>query len=232
MSDRPDRENNEYGEKKGKRHPQLELYLAARSEWTERYRDFIHTNQLLRRLVGLLGACCVLLIVGLIVVGTQAKTIPFVVELDELGSYRGIGPVESTDFADDRLLRAQLIEIVRSWRTVVGDRTAQKAMVERAHALARGAASERLREDFRERAPFEVMRKRTIEVEITSVMTRGDKTFDVTWREHARTLEGRRVGTRGFRGVFEAEFDPDYEPDFSNPLGIFITRISFTEPIQ
>jgi type IV secretion system protein TrbF len=212
--------------------PWVELYVAARSEWTERYRDFIYATVFWRRVAFAAMGVSALLGVGLIVVGSQSKMIPFVVKVDEMGTIAYAGPLDPTDWDDERLYRAQLASFITNWRTIVGDRSAQKTFLERTHALARGAAGERLREYYREVSPFDVMRKRTIEVEVTSMLRRGEKTFEATWRERARTLEGHLVTSRNFRGVFELEAGEPSPKNFANPLGLFVTRLSWTEPTQ
>ncbi len=218
--------------KKKDESPWVELYIAARQEWTERYRDFIHATVFWRRAAFASFGLSALLAVGLIIVGSQSKMIPFVVEVDQLGTIAYAGPLDPTDWDDERLYRAQLASFISTWRSIVGDRTAQKALLARTHALARGAAGERLREYYRESSPFDVMRKRTIEVSVTSMLRRGEKTFEATWRERARTLEGRLATSRNFRGVFELEAEEPSTDDFENPLGLFVTRLSWTEPTQ
>ena len=218
--------------KKHDENPWTELYVAARSEWTERYGDFIHATIFWRRVAFASLGLSAVLSVGLIIVGSQSKMIPFVVKVDEIGTIAYAGPLDATGWDDERLYNAQLASFISSWRTVVGDRTAQKTLLERTHALARGAAGERLREYYRDVSPFDVMRKRTIEVEVSSILRRGEKTFEATWRERARTLEGHLVTSRHFRGVFELEADEPSTKNFENPIGLFVTRLSWTEPIR
>ena len=212
--------------------PWTELYVAARTEWTERFGDVIHAAIYWRRVAFSSMGLSAMLAAGLIFVSTQSKTIPFVVKVDEVGTIAYAGPLDSTGWDDERLYNAQLASFITSWRTVVGDRTAQKTLLERTHALARGAAGERLREYYREVSPFEVMRKRTIEVEVSSILRLGEKAFEATWRERARTLEGHLVTSRYFRGVFELEADEPSTKNFENPIGLFVTRLSWTEPIR
>ena len=207
----------------------VDPYTAARTEWTERYSDFIYATIFWRRIAfGAIGVAGILA-GGLIAVAMQAKTVPFVVQVDGIGTISGAGPAEAATFDDQILYRAQLATFLRDWRTVVGDRSAQKGFVEKAHATVRGAATERLREAYAAASPFDVMQKQTVELELLSILVRGEDTLEAIWRERSRTLEGRPLGLRYYRGVFEFERDADADPNFLNPLAIFVERFSFTE---
>jgi len=207
----------------------VDPYTAARQEWTERYSDFIYATILWRRATFAMAGVSAVLAVSLVVLSSQSKTELFVVKVDDLGTVASVGRIGETSLEDRVLYRAQLATFIRDWRTVVGDQTAQKQLVARAHALVRGAAAARLQEEYQASSPFESMKKATLEVELSSIVDRGDRTFEVIWRERVRALDGRLLGIRGYRGIFELSRAPDFKPDFLNGLGIHIVRLSYTE---
>ena len=60
-------------------------YLAARDEWNERYRDLIVAARNWRLLAVTTSAVALVAVLGLIVIGTKPKVIPYIVAVDNLG---------------------------------------------------------------------------------------------------------------------------------------------------
>ncbi len=209
--------------------PYVANYHAARREWNERYGDLIQAKRDWQlTAVGTL-ALAALLALGLIWQGAQSRIVPYVVEVDELGQLAAVGPAERSAPADSRILRAQVASFVTSSRSVIADRTAQKRLLEQVYAFVAGAAQTFLDEYYGKRSPFDVMKERTISVDVGPILELSDETFQVQWREIARSLEGRVVARKTFQGIFTVRVDPPRTENRTNPLGIFITHISWTE---
>ncbi len=209
--------------------PYVANYHAARREWNERYGDLVQAKRDWQlTAVGTL-VLAALLALGLIWQGAQSRIVPYVVEVDELGQLAAVGPAERSAPADSRILRAQVASFVTNSRSVIADRTAQKRLLEQVYAFVAGAAQTFLDEYYGKRSPFDVMKDRTISVDVGPILELSDETFQVQWREIARSLEGRVVGRKTFQGIFTVRVDPPRTEKRTNPLGIFITHISWTE---
>jgi len=109
-------------------------YLAARDEWNERYRDLIVAARNWRLLAVTTSAVALVAVLGLIVIGTKPKVIPYIVAVDNLGKVVSQGTAVQASVADDRLKRAALWSWVQDWRMVSSDATVEKNAVERVYA--------------------------------------------------------------------------------------------------
>ena len=79
--------------------------------------------------------------VGFVWLSAQHKIVPYVVEVDSLGSARAIKPAEpSGQPADERIVRYLLPAFLRGARQVMTDRIAMKKGLEHVYAYARGSA--------------------------------------------------------------------------------------------
>ena len=101
-------------------------YLAARDEWNERYRDLIVAARNWRLLAVTTSAVALVAVLGLIVIGTKPKVIPYIVAVDNLGKVVSQGTAVQASVADDRLKRAALWSWVQDWRMVSSDATVEK----------------------------------------------------------------------------------------------------------
>jgi type IV secretion system protein VirB5 len=102
-------------------------------------------------------------------------------------------------------------------------------MLDQVYGFVAGAAQTFLDDYYGKRSPFDVMKDRTISVDIGAILELSDKSFQLQWRETARSLEGRVMGRKTFQGIFTVRVDPPRTENRTNPLGIFITHISWTE---
>ncbi len=214
---------------KSPENPYVAQYHAARREWNERYGDLIQAKRDWQLTAFGSLVLAALLALGLIWQGAQSRIVPYVVEVDELGHLAAVGPADRSAPADSRILRAQVASFVTSSRSVIADRTAQKRMLDQVYAFVAGAAQTFLDDYYGKRSPFDVMKDRTISVDVGPILELSDETFQVQWRETARSLEGRVVGRKTFQGIFTVRVDPPRTEKRTNPLGIFITHISWTE---
>src|SRR5438552_8120822 len=102
-------------------------YVEARREWNDRYLDLVQARRWWQiaavaelALAGVLGG-------GLVALGLQHKTVPYVVEVDALGAAIAVKPVEAAGRpTDERIVRYQLAALIRGTRGVMTDRVAMK----------------------------------------------------------------------------------------------------------
>lgn len=84
-------------------------YLAARQEWTERYGSYVKAAAAWR-VVGILSLA--LALVGFsyaLYLSTQVRLVPYIVEVDRLGTSVASGFPEQIEYADARVVRATLV---------------------------------------------------------------------------------------------------------------------------
>ena len=99
-------------------------YLAARQEWTERYGSYVRAASAWR-LVGIVSLSLATLSTGYALYqSTEVKLVPYIVEVDKLGTAVTAGTPQQIEYADPRVVRAtparvfdrEALNAVRRWR--------------------------------------------------------------------------------------------------------------------
>src|SRR5262252_3747839 len=184
------------------RPPETSPYLAARREWDERYGNLItraknwRTAAFLALLIAIAETC------GLIVLSMRAKTVPYVVAIDNLGRVLAAGPADQASRADDRLKRAALFQWMSDLRTVTTDGVAQRKAIDRVYSMiANGSPAQvEIGDFYRNDPPFDRAQKRTVEVDVKAVFPVSDRTYQVEWTEIVRGLSGQIESQDNWKG--------------------------------
>ena len=80
--------------------------------------------------------------------------------------------------------------------------------------------------------PFTIAEKKTVAVQVDSILQLSPRSYQVRWTEEQRDLNGVAVGTPShWEAVLQTEVAPPISNDaiVSNPLGFYVTQISWTE---
>lgn len=208
-------------------------YLAARREWMERYGDYIQSaNQW--RLVGIGSLLITALAVGgMVYSASQNHYIPYVVQVDRLGTAVPAGRADVAARADTRIVRAQLARWIGNTRAVFVDAAAQRAAIDEAYAMISrsGSSYKVLTDHFRSNDPFERATKETVTIEVQTVLPVGGDTWRVEWTETIRGRNGEVQQTNEWQAAITVLISPpnDELTILKNPLGIYVTEFSWTK---
>ncbi len=207
-------------------------YLAARQEWTERYGSYVRAAAAWR-VVGILGLSIAL--VGFayaLYVSSQVRLVPYIVEVDRLGTAVMAGFPEQIEYADVRVVRATLGNFVASFRSVTPDAVVQKQYIDRTYALLRmpDPATEKINSWFRGNPPFEKAKAATVSVEVNNVVALSNHSYQVDWTEYERDRKGKETGTRRYRGIATVSLTtPQDEATIRlNPIGLYVRDFDWT----
>ena len=121
-------------------------YINAREEWLERYGSYISRAAQWR-----MAAFMALLIAGLSITGNviqarQVKTVPYIVEVDNLGKAAVVARADRASATPKRLIQSSIAACISDWRTVTADVELQRRMIERLSFFTAGSAKGVLRE--------------------------------------------------------------------------------------
>lgn len=207
-------------------------YLAARQEWTERYGSYVKAAAAWR-LVGILSLSMALIGFGYaLYVSTQVKLVPYIVEVDRLGTPVMSGFPEQIEYADVRVVRATLGNFVASFRSITPDAIVQKQYIDRTYALLRmpDPATEKINSWFRSSSPFEKAKLATVSVEVNNVVALSNHSYQVDWTEYERDRKGKEMGTRRYRGIATVSLTtPQDEATIRlNPIGLYVRDFDWT----
>lgn len=207
-------------------------YLAARQEWNERYGSYVRAAAAWR-IVGITGmALAVIATSYALYQSTQVKLVPYIIEVDKLGSAVTAGFPQQIEYADARVVRATLAGFVSNFRSVSPDTAVQKQYIDRTYALLRTAdpATEKVNAWFRANSPFNKARTATVSIEVSNVVALSNQSYQIDWAEIERDRRGKELSTRRFRGVATVVLTPpqDEQTIRLNPIGLYLRDFDWT----
>jgi type IV secretion system protein TrbF len=204
-------------------------YLSARREWNERYGDYIARARSWRWAAFAALAASLVLAIGVVWQAAQSKVVPYVVEVDKLGDAVAVTRADRAATTDVRVVKAQLATWIVDVRSVSSDPLAQKSALAGSYAMTAATATIFLNDYYREHSPFG--QNRTVAVSVDAVLPVSKQTYQLQWSEDARDLQGRDLGATHWLASVTVAFDPptDERGILSNPLGLYITGISWTQ---
>lgn len=204
-------------------------YLSARREWNERYGDYIARARSWRWAAFAALAISLVLAIGVVWQAAQNKVVPYVVEVDKLGDAVAVARADRASTADVRVIKAQLAAWIVDVRSVSSDPLAQKSALSRSYVMTAATATIFLNDYYRQHSPFGELR--TVAVSVDAVLPVSKQTYQLQWSEDARDLQGRDLATTHWLASVTVAFDPptDERGILSNPLGLYITGINWTQ---
>lgn len=207
-------------------------YLAARQEWNERYGSYVRAAHTWR-IVGVTGM--VMAVIGFsyaLFQSTQVKLVPYIVEVDKLGTAASIGFPQQIEYADPRVVRATLGSFVSNFRSVTPDAVVQKQYIDRTYALLRTSdpATEKVNSWFRTNSPFDKARNATISIEVNNVVALSPQSWQLDWTEFERDRKGKETGVRRFRGIATVTLTAPQDEAIIrlNPIGLYLRDFDWT----
>ena len=207
-------------------------YLAARQEWSERYGSYVQSARAWR-IVGILGLT--MAVIGFsyaMYLSTQVKLVPYIVEVDKLGTSVTVGFPEQIEYADARVVRATLGNFVTSFRSITPDAVVQKQYIDRTYALLRTSdpSTQKINSWFRGNSPFEKAKTSTVAIEVNNIVALSNQTYQVDWTEYERDRKGKETAVRRFRGIATVTLTPPQDEGVIrlNPIGLYLRDFEWT----
>ena len=207
-------------------------YIAARMEWNERYGSYVKAAASWR-IVGITGM--LMAVIGFsyaLYQSTQVKLVPYIVEVDKLGTAATAGYPQQIEYADPRVVRATLGSFVTNFRSVTPDTVVQKQYIDRAYAHLRSSdpATEKVNAWFRSNSPFDRAREKTVAIEVNNIVPLSNQSYQVDWTEYERDRQGKEIATRRFRGIATVTLTPPQDEAVIrlNPIGLYLKDFDWT----
>lgn len=207
-------------------------YIAARMEWNERYGSYVKAASAWR-IVGITGM--LMAVIGFsyaLYQSTQVKLVPYIVEVDKLGTAATAGYPQQIEYADPRVVRATLGSFVTNFRSVTPDTVVQKQYIDRAYAHLRSSdpATEKVNAWFRSNSPFDRAREKTVAIEVNNIVPLSNQSYQIDWTEYERDRQGREIATRRFRGIATVTLTPPQDEAVIrlNPIGLYLKDFDWT----
>lgn len=210
-------------------------YIAARTEWNERYGDYIaQAKQWRITALAALGVALVA-VFGVAYIGAQARIVPYVVEVNKLGEQVGVTRADLARHNDPRIVKAQLGRWIVNWRSVTPDVAVQKRQVLEMYSyLSNGdPATVALNTYMQENSPFSRSATETVTVDLENILPLSGESWQIDWLETVRSRQGVVTQTKRWRASVTPAFrPPSTEQDIlKNPLGLFVKELSWSQQL-
>ena len=163
----------------------------------------------------------------------QSTVTPYIVEVDETGAAKAIGPATEPYAPTDAQIAHHLAGFISSVRSLSIDPVVVRENWLKAYTFAGPAAATTLSEYARDNDPFAEVGKRSVSVDVTSVVRASDDSFTVRWRETAYR-NGTETGQSTHTGVFSIVIDPPRTEEAlrANPLGLYVHGLNWSKDHQ
>ena len=211
-------------------------YLDARREWNERYGSYIKQAHNWRLSAFVLLGILIIAVSGLVMIGSQNKMVPYIIEVDKLGNINPVIVAEQIRHEDPRVIRAMISQFIINIRSVLVDSEAQGQILSHAYSMLsqQYPSTTMINEYFQKgKSPFRRSKEETVTIEISSVLPISKKTWQIEWRETIRDRTGREKETFRMKAVATITIIPpnDSEHIMKNPIGLFIKNLSWSKQI-
>lgn len=170
---------------------------------------------------------------GLVWRSTQSFVTPYVVELSTDGAVRAVGPADGTYVPSDAQIAFHLAAFIKNTRGVSIDPIVVRQNWLEAYAYATDRAAATLNEYARDHDPFSEVGKKSVSVDVSSVVRSSDDSFTVRWRETAYR-NGAEIGRTHHTATLSIVISQprDAETLHSNPLGLYVHGLNWSKDLQ
>ena len=163
---------------------------------------------------------------------TQSLVTPYVIELDTTGEVRAVKSTTANYKPSDAQIAYQLAEFIRNVRSVSIDPIVVRENWLRAYDFTTDKAALTLNEYARVNDPFTDVGRRSVAVDIASVVRSSEDSFELRWRETSY-LGGVQQKQQTFTAVLATVTDlpRDEATLHRNPLGIYVHGINWSKDL-
>lgn len=163
---------------------------------------------------------------------TQSMVTPYVIELESSGEVRTVKATVAGYEPTDAQIAYQLAGFIKNVRSVSIDPIVVRENWLDAYNYTTDKASLTLSDYAREHDPFADVGKRSVSVDIVSIVRSSDDSFDLRWRETS-FLSGVQQGQDTYSAVLSIVIEPprDEATLHRNPLGIYVHGINWSRDL-
>jgi type IV secretion system protein VirB5 len=170
---------------------------------------------------------------GLLWQSMRSRVVPYVVEVDRLGEARAVTPAEKDYRPTDPQIAWHLGRFISNVRSVSLDPVLMRENWMSAYDFATERGAQFLGDYARSANPFADVGRRTVSVQVTSVVRASDRSFQVKWNENAYE-RGNLTGTSRWTAILTVMLKPPKSADTlrKNPLGLYVDAIDWSRELD
>lgn len=208
-------------------------YQRAAQAWDDRIGSarIQARNWRLATLIAL--ALAFVLAAGLVWRSTQSIVTPYIVELSQDGAVRAVGPADGSYVPSDAQIAFHLAAFIKNTRGVSIDPIVVRQNWLEAYAYATDRGAVTLNEYARDHDPFSEVGKKSISVDVNSVVRSSDDSFTIRWREttYRNGAEIDRTTHTATLAIVISQ-PRDEATLHANPLGLYVHGLNWSKDLQ
>ena len=176
---------------------------------------------------------CALLAGGFIWQGAQASITPYVIEVDDRGGVKAVGPAQNSFEPSDAQIANQLARFIKNVRSVSIDPVVLRDNWLDAYSYATDKAALTLNTYANENDPFVDIGQRSVTVDVISIVRSSEDSFEVRWRE-TNFRNGAQLGSQSFTASLAIITKPptDAQTLHRNPLGLYVHGLNWSQDLK
>lgn len=163
----------------------------------------------------------------------QSRVVPYVVEVDRLGAAQAVVPADAAYQPTDPQIAWHLGRFIANVRARSLDPVLMRENWLSAYDFATERGALFLGEYARAANPFADVGRKTVSVQVTSVVRASDTSFQVKWTESGFE-RGSLAGTSRWTAMVTVKLKPPRAADVlrKNPLGLYIDAIDWSRELE
>ena len=211
--------------------------IAARNEFANAFGDLARGKRNWQVMAFALAGTLGVVSLAYVRLASSSRVVPYVVEVDRLGQIIAVGTAEQMATPDQRLMASQLAQFVRAIRTVLPASAAagQAEMIRSGYAFVAPEAAGFLNDYFANprNDPRVLGTRLTRQVNVAGVLrVPNSEVWRLQWTEVERSTQpGGPTRTTAWEGYATVKLMPPMTAEAvqSNPLGLYVTTINWTQ---
>lgn len=206
-------------------------YLRGRQEWNERYGSYINRAKNWRLAAfGSIGVSLILAL-GMVHMAGESKVEPYIVTIHD-GEAVAVGPAQAAPMPSHKIIEATLASFIQRLRIKWPDpELAQRFADETYGYVAKGTQAEQFL-DIYLRNKFSNPDDGVVgSPQVTSVSEIGKNIWQVDWKESITNADSTAPLVKNYQAILHVKVTPPTTEQqiLKNPLGIFVTQISWNQ---
>lgn len=163
----------------------------------------------------------------------QSRVVPYVVEVDQLGEARAVTPAEAEYRPTDPQIAWHLGRFIGNVRSRSLDPVLMRENWLAAYDFATDRGALFLNQYARAANPFAEVGRKTVSVQVTSVVRASDTSFQVKWTENEYE-RGSLTGTSRWTAMITVVIRPPRNAETlrKNPLGLYVEAIDWSRELE
>jgi type IV secretion system protein TrbF len=170
---------------------------------------------------------------GLLWQSVQSRVVPYVVEVDRLGGVRTVGPAITPYKPNDAQIAYFLARFITDVRSLSSDPVVVRNNWLEAYAYATDHGAAFLSNYAQKHDPFKAVGKRTVAVEVASVVRISNESFQVKWTERIYDQDAL-ASTDHWTAILSVvtRSPPNADVLRKNPLGLYVNAINWSRELN